>query len=230
MRLPMSLLLSIFALLPSLLWAEPAIAKPTAQQSTPPAQAAQAAYVEGCRMSIRLSPALQPVEVQSDSFLGYDPAKKSYVAVLCQVNAMRTFQPPLEPTSLSSTEIAVVDGAQMRPQTFHSVVFRRANHPVRRMTSVNLFFASRDHQYYVTAYPDPALVRKQTADQTAAMDADLELLAKSTVQALVLEEGVRPAITEGEYNGRLIGIVLAAVLMLGAVAFGYWYRLFRKRR
>jgi len=193
-------------------------------------ETARAAIIEECAMSIRIGEGLQPVEIQPDSFLGFDQKNHVFVAVLCQPNPMRTFHPPAErmqSDDIAVTNVAVETGTGIEMLEFHSIRYRRQNHPLRRMNSVNLFFASRDHNFFITAYPDPAVVRKQTNEETAAMDAKLDSLIKLTARSILLQQGAKPAITEEQYRTRLIAVGSAILL---AIAFAAGFVVYRKQR
>lgn len=201
-------------------------------QSQPPLQQqeARAAFIEECAMSIRIGQSLQPVEIQPDSLLGFDQANHVFVAVLCQPNPLRTFHPPAErmqSDDVAVTNVAVEAGSGIEVQEFHSIRYRRQNHPLRRMNSMNLFFASRDHNYYITAYPDPAVVRKQTYEETAAMDAKLAAMIQLASRSILLHQGARPAITEEQYRTRLIA---AGSVFLLAIAAAVGFLIYRKQR
>jgi len=195
-----------------------------------PQQEIRAAFIEECAMTIGIGEGLEPVEIQPDSLLGFDQTNHVFVAVLCQPNPLRTFHPPVEriqSDDVAVTNVAVKTSDGMEVLEFHSIRYRRQNHPLRRMNSMNLFFASRDRNYYITAYPDPAVVRKQTNEETAAMDAKLAAMIQLTARSILLEEGAKPAITEDQYHTRLIAVG-AAVLLAIAAAVGLL--VYKKRR
>lgn len=89
---------------------------------------------------------------------------------------------------------------------------------------MNLFFVTRDRNYYITAYPDPAVVRQQTQEETAAMDAGLDALIKLTARSILLQQGANPAITEEQYRTRLIAVGAAIVIAAAAMAATFLYR------
>lgn len=202
-------------------------------QAQPPVQQqeARAAFIEECAMSIRIGEGLQPVEIQPDSLLGFDQANHVFVAVLCQPNPLRTFHPPaerLQSDDIAVTNLAVETSSGIEVLEFHSIRYRRQNHPLRRMNSMNLFFASRDYNYYITAYPDPAIVRKQTNEETVAMDAKLAAMIQLTARNILLQEGAKPAITEEQYHTRLIAVGAAILIAAAAMAGSFLYR--RRKR
>lgn len=202
-------------------------------QAQPPVQQqeARAAFIEECGMSIRIGEGLQPVEIQPDSLLGFDQANHVFVAVLCQPNPLRTFHPPakrIESDDIAVTNLAVETSRGIDVLEFHSVRYRRQNHPVRGMSSMNLFFASRDYNYYITAYPDPAVVRQKTQEEMAAMDAKLVAMIQLTLGNILLQEGVRPAITEEVYQARLIAVGAIILIAAAAMTGSFLYR--RRKR
>lgn len=190
-------------------------------------QEARAAFIEECDMSIRIGEELQPVEIQPDSFLGFNQKSKVFIAVLCQPNPLRTFRAPAErmqSDDVATIRLAVEERDRIEMLEFHSIRYRRQNHPLRRMNSMNLFFATRDRNYYITAYPDPAVVRQQTQEETAAMDAGLDALIKLTARSILLQQGANPAITEEQYRTRLIAVGAAIVIAAAAMAATFLYR------
>lgn len=190
-------------------------------------QEARAAFIEECDMSIRIGEELQPVEIQPDSFLGFNQKSNVFIAVLCQPNPLRTFRAPAErmqSDDVATIRLAVEERDRIEMLEFHSIRYRRQNHPLRRMNSMNLFFATRDRNYYVTAYPDPAVVRKQTNDETDAMDAKLAAMIQLTTRSILLEEGAKPAITEEQYHTRLIAVGAAILLVVMAAVGTIYYR------
>jgi hypothetical protein len=198
----------------------------------PQPQEERAAFLKLCSMSIRLDNKLQPVEIQPDSFLAFHSGKKVYLAILCQPNPMRTFRPPaerLESSAVATLTLAVETNGHVEMVDFHSLLYRRKNHPLRRMKSMNLFFASRDQNYYITAYPHPDSVRKMKAEEIAKMDAELDAVIKLAAGNLMLHDGAKPAITEKQYQTRLLAAGAAILIATAALAGTFLYRR-RKRK
>lgn len=192
----------------------------------------KAAHIEQCRLQLQLHNTLQPVEIQPDSFLGYNPESRVFVAVLCQPNAMRTFQPPAElvPFSKGSTievEVATIQGNGIVVQKFYAMMYSRNNHPLPLLTSANLFFATRDLNYFIAAYPDPAIQKKANTDSKRS-DAMLQAMLRLTLQSVLLEEGSRPAITEKQYRTRLLAASALMAFLLAAAGGTFFFM--RRRR
>ena len=188
------------------------------------AQDATADYgmrLDDCNLTLQVSNDLQPVEVQPDSFLGFYKSSHIFVAIVCRPNPLRTFEPPQQ-----TDESAKLTHLQIHQQNsneliqFHGLGYRRQNHPVRKSVSENLYFASRDHRYYLTAYPDPKILKAKNNNDTLP---DTKAALTATINNLHIDHGTVAAITEKEYNQRLITMI--ALIFTGIMAAGLlvWY-------
>ncbi|MBW7858078.1 MAG: hypothetical protein H3C43_07295 [Leptonema sp. (in: Bacteria)] len=186
---------------------------------------AETIQLEKCLTSIQLNSNLEPVEIQPDSILVYDRNNNCYIALLCSENQYRTFRPPTIATANPiDLTLLIRNQNELSPISFQSIRYFRKNHPVRKATSLNLFFATRQNQFYLMSYTD---IRSLTKTNHSSTKNDLEnqnliVALDSFTKQLIFDEGSKPAINEKNYHRRVsimitIGIILLILLVGGFI-------------
>lgn len=177
----------------------------------------QAIQLEKCSIVIQLNSDLKPVEIQSDSFLAYDEINHCYVALLCTENQYRTFRPPkIQTASSIQLTLLIQNKENLTPTEFQAIQYFRENHPIRKATSLNQFFATRLHQFYVMSYTDIRNLPRITTKNIDLKEQNQNLIAAldSFNKRLILGESSQPAINEESYYHRLFVTITIAVILL----------------
>jgi hypothetical protein len=207
-----------------------AILIPLSAISAQTEQEAKTAYLEQCALSIRLTSDIQPIEIQPDSFLGFDEKKHQFFAILCKPNNYRTFHPPDELTvPVEQISLSVHDGLSARSLAFPAIRYHRENHPLRGIHSFNMMMASRDRIFHIMLYSDPERMRQlrrlqrpqkktESPEEIVERNKRFEQDLHAFLPLILLEESNSPAITEEEYHTRLIilvsGVIIVPLLLL----------------